>query len=87
MTNVGLTSGTEKTPDRDPARGRTNAAIASMNRRNQLLCAWTGPLIMIGFGLGVPLAGYLPPPRADASIGQMVAVYTQHTEPTPPASK
>lgn len=51
-----------------------------MNRRNQLLCAWSGPLILIGFGVGIPLAGYFPPPRADDSIQQVVELYSQHTD-------
>lgn len=35
---------------------------------------------MRGFGAGVPLAGYLPPPRADDSITRVVEVYTLHTD-------
>lgn len=44
-----------------------------------VLSAWCGPLFCLIFGVGlVPLAGFIPPPRADFSADQVVGLYSEH---------
>jgi hypothetical protein len=52
-----------------------------MNRTSQLLCAWSGPLFLVLFGIGmVPLAGFIPPPTAHDSAQEIVKLYSEHTD-------
>jgi hypothetical protein len=51
-----------------------------MNTRAQLLCAWTGPVLVLLFFVGlVPLAGFVPPPSPTASAAKIAAMYRDHT--------
>lgn len=51
-----------------------------MNLRTQRLAVWTGPLLCLLFGIGlVGLAQWVPPPRADASMAEVAAMYSEHT--------
>jgi hypothetical protein len=49
-----------------------------VNRSSQLACAWAGvlTLVLFGIGLGV-LAQFIPPPRADDSLQEVVDLYTE----------
>lgn len=40
-------------------------------RRQQLLCAWCGPLLILLIGAGLLIAGLWPPPRPTATAEQM----------------
>jgi hypothetical protein len=52
-----------------------------MNLRSQRLAAWTGPLFCLLFAIGmVGLARFIPPPRADASLADVVRLYAEHTD-------
>jgi len=52
-----------------------------MNLRTQRLAVWTGPLLCLLFAVGlVGLAQFIPPPRADASLADVAAMYSQHTD-------
>jgi hypothetical protein len=79
MTNIHLNTGADEAPDQGRSGERAIADRASMNRRNQLICAWSGLLILLGFGVGILLAGFLPPPRADDSLQQVAQLYSDRT--------
>jgi hypothetical protein len=50
-----------------------------MNRRIQLACIWCGPVFLVLFGIGLwPLAGFLPPPAANATPAEVVRLYSEH---------
>ncbi|HEY1969860.1 MAG TPA: hypothetical protein VGH89_18040 [Pseudonocardia sp.] len=52
-----------------------------MNLRAQRLAAWTGPLLCLLFAIGlIGLAQFVPPPRADASLGDVVRLYSEHSD-------
>jgi hypothetical protein len=52
-----------------------------MNQRSQLMCAWSGVVFLVMFALGlVALAQFIPPPRANYSLHQVVQLYSQHTD-------
>jgi hypothetical protein len=52
-----------------------------VNKRSQLLCAWSGPLFCALFGIGlVALAQFIPPPTAHDSAAQVVRLYSEHTD-------
>jgi hypothetical protein len=52
-----------------------------MNRTSQLVCAWSGPLFLVLFGIGfVALAGFVPPPTAHDSPQEVVKLYTDHPD-------
>lgn len=49
-----------------------------MNIRNQLWCAWAGPLYAALFCLGLVIAGFIPPPSPTASAEELSALYVDH---------
>ena len=52
-----------------------------MNQRSQLMCAWSGIVFLGMFAIGlVALAQFIPPPRANYSLHQVVQLYSQHTD-------
>jgi hypothetical protein len=52
----------------------------AMNLRGQRLAVWTGPLFCLLFAIGmVALARFVPPPRADAPVADVVRLYAEHT--------
>lgn len=47
-----------------------------MNIKNQLICAWAGPLCLVLFIIGMwPLAQFLPPLSPNDSANEIVAIY------------
>jgi len=51
-----------------------------MTKNTELLCAWSGPLTMILFGIGwVPCAGWLPPPPPSLSAIDVASIYQHNT--------
>jgi len=51
-----------------------------VNRRAQLACAWSGVVFLVMFAIGmVALAQFIPPPKANDSLGQTVSLYADHT--------
>jgi hypothetical protein len=51
-----------------------------MNQRSQLMCAWSGVVFLVLFAIGlVALAQFVPPPRANYSLHQVVQTYSRHT--------
>lgn len=54
--------------------------VSSINRRGQLLCAWSGLLIVTGFGVGIiALAQFIPPPAANDSALEVAELYSDNT--------
>jgi hypothetical protein len=51
-----------------------------MNPTAQRVCAWSGPLLVVLFGVGlVVIAGYIPPPSPAASAQDIASWYQHHT--------
>ncbi len=45
-----------------------------------MLCAWSGPMFMVVFGVGFWwIAGFVPPPSPSLSAADVAALYQQHT--------
>lgn len=60
----------------DPA-----AAEPMINKRLQLACVWTGPVMIVGWVASfVLLAGFIPPPSPDRSVAQVAATYRDHPD-------
>src|SRR4051794_7439792 len=52
-----------------------------MNLRSQRLAVWTGPLFCLLFAIGmVPLAQFIPPPKASDSALKIAHLYADHTD-------
>ena len=48
-----------------------------MNPTAHRICAWTGPVLVLFFFIGlVPLAGFVPPPEPSGSPGEIQNLYT-----------
>jgi hypothetical protein len=55
------------------------AMEAQMNRTAQLLCAWSGPVLVVLFTIGfVLLAGFIPPPSPTDSPQEITAMYREN---------
>lgn len=53
-----------------------------MNRKGEMLCAWTGPLTVVLFFIGWAIfAGWIPPPTPSMTPDQVAAVYQDRTVP------
>lgn len=53
----------------------------STNRRIQLLCAWSGLLILIGFGVGfAALCQFIPIPQANDNAQEVAELYSDNTD-------
>lgn len=51
-----------------------------MTHRHESLCAWSGLIFVVLFGLGWALiGGFVPPPSPAAEAAQIVAFYQEHT--------
>ena len=51
-----------------------------MNRKGEMLCAWTGPLTVVLFFIAwVAFAGWIPPPTPDMSADAIAAMYQERT--------
>jgi hypothetical protein len=46
-----------------------------MERRNELLAAWCGPLFVLFFGVGWLVAGLVPPPAATDGPARIADFY------------
>lgn len=46
-----------------------------MNAKTQRLCIWSGVVLLVAFGLGLLIAGFLPPPSPDQSADQVAQIY------------
>ena len=54
-------------------------AGAVVSGRIQLVCAWLGLALIVGFFVGfVPLAGFVPPPHPSASAAAIAAIFRAH---------
>jgi hypothetical protein len=52
-----------------------------VNERTQRLCVWAGPLFCLLFAIGmVPLAQFIPPPKASDSAQEIVKLYSEQTD-------
>ena len=51
-----------------------------MNNRMQMLCAWSGPVLLVTFMIGLWfIAGYVPPMSPALSADQVAAIYRENT--------
>lgn len=58
----------------------TDARPASLNTRNQLICAWSGLVAVLLFVIGLwPVAQFFPPLPPDASANEIALIYQLHT--------
>jgi len=65
----------------DPPQHKPPAAAGGVNRRMQMACVWTGPLMVIGWVAAfVVLSRFIPPPAPDKSPAEVVDMYREHTD-------
>lgn len=65
----------------DPPEPKAPVARGSVNRRMQLACVWTGPVMIVGWVAAfVVLARFIPPPSPGKSPAEVVAMYREHTD-------
>ncbi len=50
-----------------------------LSSRTQVFCAWTTVACIVLSGIAFVLAGYIPPPKADASATEIAAFYADNT--------
>ena len=48
-----------------------------MNKRNQLWCAWAGPMYAALFCLGLVIAGFIPPPSPTLTPREIAAMFAE----------
>ncbi|HTK61456.1 MAG TPA: hypothetical protein VL595_03735 [Pseudonocardia sp.] len=49
------------------------------NRNLQMLCVWSGPVMVLGWIASfLLLAGFIPPPSPERTPGELVTMYTEH---------
>ncbi|WP_354700209.1 hypothetical protein DSM112329_00474 [Paraconexibacter sp. AEG42_29] len=64
----------------DPPEQKAPADGVGMNRRVQMACVWTGPIMIIGWVAAfVVLARFIPPPSPEKSPADVVDMYREHT--------
>jgi hypothetical protein len=62
-------------------QGAGRSGRGPLNIRTQRLAIWSGVVFVILFGIGMwPLAGFIPPPRADDTPIEAVHLYTDHLD-------
>jgi hypothetical protein len=49
-----------------------------MNARSQVACAWAGLVGVVLILVALLIAGYIPPPRADAAPAEIAGFYRGH---------
>lgn len=52
----------------------------SSRRRFERAAAWSGPALVTVFGLGFLLGGFIPPPGADSTPGQIASFWAEDTD-------
>jgi hypothetical protein len=64
----------------DPPERKAPAGSQGVNRRMQMACVWTGPIMIVGWVAAfVVLARFIPPPSPGKSPADVVAMYREHT--------
>jgi len=57
------------------------APVTHTNRRMQMACVWTGPVMIVGWVVAfVVLARFIPPPSPGKSPAEVVDLYRDHTD-------
>lgn len=61
--------------------GTRQHASRHINKRLQMACVWTGPIMVVGWVASfVLLAGFIPPPSPAMSPEQVAALFRDHTD-------